>query len=199
MDPSGLDSIDPNFCEASMSSCGGDNGGPLGGPGSFVRKTWNDAMMRYLQQVYDTSPIVGPDGNIYHIRATQVCSGVALPGASQNCTTISSSTEIGQSAPALNPFSFALAFTPGQRFNQWQPKGGGGRYPPNQGPSAPENPLSPTKPAPDPEPIWLKLRRFMLDPDRFLIFRDFDPALLLPVLIRPCDLTPDPKGCKGMA
>jgi hypothetical protein len=99
---------------------------------------------------------------------------------------------------ALNPFSFAFAFTPGQRFNQWQPKGGGGRYPPNQGPSAPENPTFPTnKPAPDPEPIWLKFRRFMLDPDHYLLFRDIDPVFLLPVLIGPCDLTPDPQGCRG--
>ncbi len=99
IDMSGLDSIDPNFCEASMSGCGGDNGGGLGGPSSFVRKTWNDAMMQYLQQVYNSNVIIGPDGNIYR-PTQQICSAVALPGAPQNCIVIPG-FQVGQSAGGI--------------------------------------------------------------------------------------------------
>ncbi len=108
MDPSGLDSIDPNFCEASMSSCGGDNGGPLGGPGSFVRKTWNDAMAQYLQQVYNSSISIGPDGNIYRPSELR-CSRVALSGASQNCIGIPG-FQVGQSADGDSSWAWMHTF-----------------------------------------------------------------------------------------
>jgi RHS repeat-associated protein len=66
IDPSGLSSDIPGLCDASMSNC--DEGPPdQGGTGSAFRQVWANGMTQYLQQVYNSSIRIGPDGVMYRM------------------------------------------------------------------------------------------------------------------------------------
>jgi RHS repeat-associated protein len=96
-DPSGLSTDIPGFCDASMSSCAGGSGPSGPGRGSFgsaASQVWGSGMTQYLQQVYNSSIRIGPDGNLYRPKE-QVCIG--LVGGPMSCTDRGPWIQVGQS------------------------------------------------------------------------------------------------------